>query len=85
MSKKRIINTVFAMGLVSVAGIGINKSVNNDANLSVLALSNVEALATPEQPLQIPCIIEDNSTCEVLCQDASGTLMHVEFQDMRPS
>ncbi|MDD3968181.1 MULTISPECIES: NVEALA domain-containing protein [unclassified Proteiniphilum] len=85
MSKKTVLSSIFAIALVTVAGMGINKSVNKDTALSNLALSNVEALATPEQPLQIPCEMEDKSKCKVLCQDASGTLMHIEFHDMRPS
>lgn len=48
MTKKTILSSIFAIALVAVAGMGINKSVNNDANLSDLALANVEALAADE-------------------------------------
>ncbi|MDD4158720.1 MULTISPECIES: NVEALA domain-containing protein [Proteiniphilum] len=48
MTKKTILSSIFAIALVAVAGMGITKSVNNDANLSDLALANVEALADSE-------------------------------------
>lgn len=48
MTKKAILSSVFAIALVAVAGMGISKSVNHNANLSDLALANVEALAQSE-------------------------------------
>ncbi|WP_436414977.1 NVEALA domain-containing protein [Petrimonas sp.] len=48
MSKKTILSSIFAIALVVVAGLGINKSVNSDVYLSDLALANVEALAQTE-------------------------------------
>jgi len=46
--KKRILSGVFALALMATVGYGVNKSMNNDANLSDLALANVEALAQGE-------------------------------------
>ena len=46
--KKKIISSVFALALLATAGWGVNKSMNSDANLSDLALANVEALAGDE-------------------------------------
>lgn len=43
--KKKIISSVFALALLATAGWGVNKSMNSNANLSDLALANVEALA----------------------------------------
>ena len=48
--KKVILNSIFALALLVTAGYGVNKSMNNDANLSDLALANVEALAQNENP-----------------------------------
>ena len=48
MTKKTILSSIFAIALFAVAGMGINKSVNNNANLSNFALVNVEALAQAE-------------------------------------
>ncbi|OPZ26323.1 MAG: hypothetical protein BWZ00_01671 [Bacteroidetes bacterium ADurb.BinA174] len=45
MSKKTILSSLFAFALVAVAAYGINKSINNHALLSDLALANIEALA----------------------------------------
>lgn len=42
--KKKILSGIFALALLITAGYGVNKSVNGNADLSVLALSNVEAL-----------------------------------------
>lgn len=47
--KKKILSGVFALALLTTAGFGVNKSMKSDANLSDLALSNVEALADNEE------------------------------------
>ena len=46
--KKIILSSIFAVALLATAGWGMNKNMNNDANLSDLALANVEALAQDE-------------------------------------
>ena len=43
--KKKIFLGVFALALLAAAGFGVNKSMSSDAQLSDLALANVEALA----------------------------------------
>ena len=47
--RKKIFSSVFALALLATAGWGVNKSLSNDAGLSDLALSNVEALANGEE------------------------------------
>lgn len=61
--KKKILSGIFALTLLITAGYGVNKSIKNDANLSGLALSNVEALAQSESGL---------GDCAVYCTPASG-------------
>jgi hypothetical protein len=48
--KKKILSGIFALALLITAGYGVSKSMNDNANadLSLLALSNVEALAQDE-------------------------------------
>ena len=46
--RKKIFSSVFALALLTTAGWGVNKSMNINANLSDLALANVEALADGE-------------------------------------
>ena len=46
--KKKILSAVFALALLATAGFGVQKSLKSDANLSDLALANVEALAQSE-------------------------------------
>ena len=46
--KKKILSGIFALALLVATGYGVSKSVNGNADLSLLALSNVEALATGE-------------------------------------
>ncbi|ULB35533.1 NVEALA domain-containing protein [Proteiniphilum propionicum] len=46
--KKKILSGLFALALLATAGFGVNKSLKSNANLSDLALSNVEALANGE-------------------------------------
>ena len=48
MSKKAILSSIYTIALVTIAGFGINKSVNSNVNLSNLALANVEASAQLE-------------------------------------
>ena len=43
--KKKLLSGVFALALLVTTGYGVNKSMNSNAGLSYLALSNVEALA----------------------------------------
>ncbi len=63
MTKKTILSSIFAIALVAVAGMGINKSVNNDANLSDLALANVEALAQTETGQGFDCLRPYDAIC----------------------
>ena len=46
--KKVLLSSIFAVALIATAGYGVNKSMKSDANLSDLALANVEALADGE-------------------------------------
>lgn len=46
--KKKILSGLFALALLLTAGYGVNERQNNDADLSELALSNIEALARNE-------------------------------------
>ena len=83
--KKIILSSIFAVALIATTGYGVNKSMKSDANLSDLALANVEALATPESPVKIPCVHEEDSSCRVLCQDEDGTMYHIDFVNFRES
>lgn len=53
--KKIILSSIFALALLATAGWGVNKSMGNDANLSDLAMSNVEALADGESGGENTC------------------------------
>lgn len=46
--KNKKISSVFVLALLVIAGWEVNKSMSNDAGLSDLTLSNVEALADSE-------------------------------------
>ncbi len=46
--KKKILSGVFALALLATAGFGVHKSLKSNANLSDLALANVEALTQSE-------------------------------------
>ena len=48
--KKRVLSGLLALALLATAGLGVQKSMKSDANLSDLALANVEALADAEFP-----------------------------------
>jgi len=53
--KKKILSGVFCLALLATAGFGVHKSMKSDANLSDLALSNVEALAQSEGATSYDC------------------------------
>lgn len=54
--RKKILSGIFALALLATTGYGVQKSMKNNANLSDLALANVEALAQNEgKPNEIPC------------------------------
>ena len=46
--EKKFFSGFFALALLATAGFGVNRSLNSDASLSGLALSNVEALGQGE-------------------------------------
>ncbi|WP_436417266.1 NVEALA domain-containing protein [Petrimonas sulfuriphila] len=46
--KKKLLSGIFALALLVATGYGVSQSMKSDANLSDLALSNVEALAQDE-------------------------------------
>ncbi len=43
--KKKFLGAIFALAVMVATGYGVNKSMQHDADLSDMALSNVEALA----------------------------------------
>ncbi|RNC63316.1 NVEALA domain-containing protein [Proteiniphilum sp. X52] len=45
--EKRVLSGLFALALLTTAGLGVNKSLKSHAGLSDLALANVEALVLP--------------------------------------
>lgn len=56
--KKKILLGIFALAIIASVGFGMNKSVKSDANLSDLAMANIEALANNEgggNVGEIPC------------------------------
>lgn len=62
--KKKILSGVFALALLATAGYGVNKSMKSNADLSDLALSNVEALAQSESG--------GSYSCETYCKSETG-------------
>lgn len=70
-----ITKITFALALLITTGYGVSKSVKSEANLSDLALTNVEALASGENGT--PCggpktFGECESRNQVNCKDMSG-------------
>ncbi|WP_019541473.1 NVEALA domain-containing protein [Proteiniphilum acetatigenes] len=61
--KKKILSGIFALSLLVATGYGVTQSVKSDANLSDLALNNVEALAQSENPLCPNGCYDNGSGC----------------------
>lgn len=54
--KKKLLSGIFALVLLVATGYGVNQSIKSEANLSDLALANVEALAqTSGEDVVITC------------------------------
>jgi len=66
--KKKILSGIFALALLITAGYGVSKSMNGNADLSMLALSNVEALAEGERRGNGACYtLQSSSIDRVVC------------------
>jgi len=63
--EKKILSGIFALALLITAGYGVSKSMNGNADLSMLALSNVEALASGEGGMANVCCPIWNVTVEI--------------------
>ncbi|WP_019541471.1 NVEALA domain-containing protein [Proteiniphilum acetatigenes] len=61
--KKKILSGIFALALLAATGYGVNQSVNSNANLSDLALNNVEALANGEVGFPWLCANTSPNVC----------------------
>jgi len=61
--KKKVLSGLFALALLVATGYGVNQSMKSEANLSDLALSNVEALAQNEG---------GGDYCDTYCTPAVG-------------
>lgn len=73
MSKKRILSGIFAIAFMTVAGLGVNMSVNHDTTLSDIALTNVEALAQSETSEEFYAATGCHATIEnVSCTGKDG-------------
>jgi len=72
--KKKILSGIFALALLITAGYGVSKSMNGDADLSVLALSNVEALANGES---------GDSLCDQYCMVANDWICYVKVNGIK--
>lgn len=71
--KKVILSSIFAVALLATTGYGVNKSMKSDANLSDLALMNVEALADSETSEEFYDATGCNATQEkVTCTGRDG-------------
>ena len=69
MKKKvTLLCAVAAMGIAAAAGV----SLQNRAQLSDVALANIEALASGEGVVQIPCLPMETWDCSFLMYDADG-------------
>ena len=71
--KKKVLSGVFALAPLATAGWGVNKSMSNDAGLSDLALSNVEALATGESTVEVCLALWGSCIDGVKAPYAKGT------------
>jgi hypothetical protein len=69
-TQKKILSKVFVLALLITTGYGVGKSVNSDADLSLLPLSNVEALA---QEVDFPWMCANTSPKECITDEYGET------------
>lgn len=73
--KFKFLKGLVASAVVALIGYGVSKSVNNsNAELSELALANIEALAQSEGGwgVKIPCLPATLEACGFFATDAEG-------------
>ena len=81
--KKKILGGLFAFAVMIATSYGVNRSMENDADLSDMALSNVEALALGEQGENDP-FPPINPMCPNGClANGSGCLCHIWHKDLK--
>lgn len=66
--KKKILMGALAIVLLATAGFGVNQSLKNDTDFSIVMLSNVEALAEGESSGK-GCKLHLTSICETQHKD----------------
>ncbi len=69
--KKKLLGAIFALAVMVAAGYGVNKSMSNDADLSDMALSNVEALAWWESG--------EDGDFEIVCDAYEGVCWEKDY------
>ncbi len=65
-TKRRVLSGLFALALLATTAVGVAESRKGEATMSDLAMANIEALATPEQPNVDDCKRDPYSSCEAL-------------------
>jgi hypothetical protein len=77
MNKKILLSGLLALALLVAAGYGVNQKVKSNANLSDLALANVEALAQSENggsySCESYCKVDPDWICKIY---SNGILMN---------
>ncbi len=69
--KAKISGGIFALAVTIATGYGVNKSMQHDADLSEIALSNVEALAWGESG--------EDGDFEIVCDAYEGVCWGLKF------
>ena len=81
--KKKILGGLFAFAVMVATSYGVNRSMENDADLSDMALKNVEALALGEQGENDP-FPPINPMCPNGClANGRGCLCHIWHKDLK--
>jgi len=89
--KKKTLKMAVAAMVVAAAGYGLFLNQSKDGGMSELALANVEALATDEVPVKLPCAqggkecnfsvkVVDINGAEVI---KTGTIENMKYQAIR--
>ena len=81
--KKKVLSGLFALALLVATGYGVNQSMKSDADLSDLALANVEALAqTSGEDVVITCG-QYQGRCWAIIPHYVPIFYHCEFSGLQ--
>ena len=85
-SQEKMKKSTLIIGFVSIGMALATIILSNSKQISELdarVLENIEALSSPESPIEIPCYGMENEHCKILTVGSDSIWRHIEIKDMK--